>query len=670
MMKWRTPVVSKLANKTKHLRIDGLANIFHTQYALGSFIWLIVFITSAFFNTYLIVKSFNQYNQHRVTTTVRYLTEKQSVLPTITICNINPFTSSFAQNLLRKANLKTKNGGEQVDYWRMYLKLEAYMNRTRGYLLTTKEKLALADPTVMLFILEYLMQTFAYYSYRFTRIFHPKYFTCFVFNIYGNESLSRSQDGIFSLLYTGAADEDSWNVMFPANIRGVYMFIQNATDYLYGTDRSPILITTSHATKLTISRHFYKQQPWPYSECAVLEDNSLADTYTLRDTSVFDAVRAVTNSTYTRKTCLSFCTQLMIVRQCGCKSNRIAYTVSADIDYCSIDGELVCATSVWLAINEINAECVPKCPLECSHMAFEVMQNINVWKDVEFFRIRFPYFVDHLTLVANAILLEIMYNDLAYVETLEEPKMSGEDLLAAIGGHLHLFLGMSLLSFIELIELISAFLIGRVVLKENILGPMSKKKKKNNKKREIGLKMAGYLNMVAIPNVVRSSHMAVSIVWIALFVCSGTACVYFIVNTVHQYNMNLVTTTLKHSADHTSDIRFCQTFWTTSQLAVSMLSKLDLLSTEQWESVNAINAYVKNTSGSYLNSSEMSLYGDLNRAVVHCDINGKPCDFEFYSGCYRVLPRNLGNHRKINIICIYVTCFQIDKCLDFLELVS
>ena len=36
----------------------------------------------------------------------------------------------------------------------------------------------------------------------------------------------------------------------------------------------------------------------------------------------------------------------------------------------------------------------------------------------------------------------------------------------------------------------------------------------------------------------------------------------------------------------------------------------------------------------------MSLYGDLDRAVVYCDINGKPCEFVFYDGRYRVLPRN------------------------------
>ena len=47
---------------------------------------------------------------------------------------------------------------------------------------------------------------------------------------------------------------------------------------------------------------------------------------------------------------------------------------------------------------------------------------------------------------------------IAYVDTSEEALMSGENLLAVIGGHLHLLLGMSLFSFVELADLIACFM--------------------------------------------------------------------------------------------------------------------------------------------------------------------------------------------------------------------
>ena len=105
MLKSCNQVVAKTARKTKHLKIDGLANIFRTKYPLASFSWLVVFLFSAAFTTYLIILSINLYYERQVTSTVRYLTEKQSVMPTITICNINPFTTKFAVDLLKKANL-------------------------------------------------------------------------------------------------------------------------------------------------------------------------------------------------------------------------------------------------------------------------------------------------------------------------------------------------------------------------------------------------------------------------------------------------------------------------------------------------------------------------------------------------------------------------------------
>ena len=50
--------------------------------------------------------------------------------------------------------------------------------------------------------------------------------------------------------------------------------------------------------------------------------------------------------------------------------------------------------------------------------------------------------------------LHVTYDTISNIEVTEEPKFSGEDLLAEIGNHLHLFLGMSLLSFVEVFEFV------------------------------------------------------------------------------------------------------------------------------------------------------------------------------------------------------------------------
>ena len=60
-------------------------------------------------------------------------------------------------------------------------------------------------------------------------------------------------------------------------------------------------------------------------------------------------------------------------------------------------------------------------------------------------------------LAQSVIRLTIRYDSLAYKETVEEPRMSWKSLLGKLGGDLHIFLGISLISFIDMFELIGLF---------------------------------------------------------------------------------------------------------------------------------------------------------------------------------------------------------------------
>ena len=53
-------------------------------------------------------------------------------------------------------------------------------------------------------------------------------------------------------------------------------------------------------------------------------------------------------------------------------------------------------------------------------------------------------------LANNVVQFNIFYDTLGYTLVEEEAKISYEDLIGSIGGHLHIFLGMSSMSFIEL----------------------------------------------------------------------------------------------------------------------------------------------------------------------------------------------------------------------------
>ena len=95
-----------------------------------------------------------------------------------------------------------------------------------------------------------------------------------------------------------------------------------------------------------------------------------------------------------------------------------------------------------MSMNELiffrfNNECNLLCPLECDKMILSTVYsqttNNNKLKD--------------------KVELSIFYDSLSLIEVTEYPKLSLVDFISNMGGTFGLFLGMSVLSFLELVEI-------------------------------------------------------------------------------------------------------------------------------------------------------------------------------------------------------------------------
>ena len=253
----------------------------------------------------------------------------------------------------------------------------------------------------------------------------------------------------------------------------------------------------------------------------------------------------------------------------------------------------------------------------------------------------------------------IQYNDLAFVETREEPKMNAKELFAFVGGHLHFLLGMSLMSFVQIIEI---FLLS--VLKVNLSEVIDKvhrqeqATKQNSKKDYIYMNSLCRIKMDCIPDAVRASHKCLSLFWLVLFLSSACACVYLIYDTVLMFNEHRVTTTVAHSDDLAIAIRFCSAMPLQSEFSSKLMKEYlkgyfpNPHTLSFWNIQSAIQKGKINMS-SLLNLTEAQLaqliVTDVSNMVVGCSINGKECKFEFYFdsdyiGCYRLLTQTeIGN---------------------------
>ena len=259
------------------------------------------------------------------------------------------------------------------------------------------------------------------------------------------------------------------NAMTSTYARGLYVFMLNATEYPYDYTMSPYIVSPGNGMIIVPQRQFYSQYPTPYSDCNVREDNELS-VDNLADKTLFWEV-VDTEYDYSQRACFSFCQQMLTVEKCGCMQFKILYTIDG-YDYCMSTNETTCQSSVnsmFTTGTYRTDNCLAYCPNECVQRLFKPTISTYTYptsvsyqtylKNLSSLASKYSDQADYTDHLSQCVVQVLVYYDmLAYIQVEEEPKMTAEDLLGILGGHLHLFLGMSLLSFVEVIELFILFI--------------------------------------------------------------------------------------------------------------------------------------------------------------------------------------------------------------------
>jgi hypothetical protein len=167
---------------------------------------------------------------------------------------------------------------------------------------------------------------------------------------------------------------------------------------------------------------------------------------------------------YTRKDCVDYAIQKEIKKECGCISLNV-FEFGIDAKYCN-KSQNGCEIKFFSSFDDRDASI---CPFECDSFKYISKTSLNSFtptsdiynnlKRIE----NDTYFNDfHLKkLKKNSSLYYIhFYYDESYVtEIIETAKYTWINLISNLGGTLGLFLGMSLLSFVEIFEFLFKALI-------------------------------------------------------------------------------------------------------------------------------------------------------------------------------------------------------------------
>ena len=465
MKKQHLTFKENLTRELWHLRLDGISNLARSEYTLIRVFWSLLFLSMACFCMFLIVNSIVEYCKFQVTTNFRKERELKAIFPTISLCNDNPLNTEYYVRLLDEANMTMLS----TEAYYNFVALEYYKLQSSGRYLTDDEIRQLNDMDGFVISCTFKKKPCSNASLRY--IFLPVFLHCIQFNS-GFDSDGRvvdletaNSDGSFNELsiefYVGLPDSLSSRI----TKRGVLITITNSTEDPGKTSPSPIELTPGLGMRINVVRNVYNQfNQWPflYSDCMVM-DNTLFKQ--LENNTFFNRVLS-TNFTYSQTSCKLICYQYYSAMLCNCSNMWVNYQEKG-YNYC-FNEEQICSDNFFFQTfnigDFIENNCISRCPLECNTHRFDNYQSF--YKYPESFYLentlkKNPMFIERYSnqtdftenLASNVAKVSIYYDELSYTEVTEVPRMTWDELLGKLGGHLHLFLGMSALGFVELFEL-------------------------------------------------------------------------------------------------------------------------------------------------------------------------------------------------------------------------
>lgn len=221
------------------------------------------------------------------------------------------------------------------------------------------------------------------------------------------------------------------------------------------TTNDGILISTGSETSVNINQVNIQKMSYPYSNCIknLTSKNEL-------DTDLYKKTVGK-NRLYSRKFCIWYCYQKYIFENCQC----------FDIQFSSYDDTMPCRTDKLNCIfeyfskfytNKIS-ECFKECPDECELIKFDLTTSVSSYPSKFYAELMLEKqkiysgkqgFSSLKHIKETALAIDVNFGDISYLSIEDIPSKSFDQLLSEIGGILGLCMGCSLLSLVEIVELI------------------------------------------------------------------------------------------------------------------------------------------------------------------------------------------------------------------------
>jgi hypothetical protein len=235
---------------------------------------------------------------------------------------------------------------------------------------------------------------------------------------------------------------------------GIQLFVHNSSSQPL-IDTQGVSLSAGHHTDIVLAKTVYNKQPTPYSNCLEAQDTFDSNSYRLT---------VELAGKYEQKYCLQLCFQTFFIDMCGCYD--VTTLSIPNSRPCNVTQLLECGLKAFAYFYDspFDANCTNECPQECTLIEYDLSLSYSTFPT--------PFYADLLTqydrlysankknftsyeqVKESVLSINVYFDDLSFVSIDEVPARSLEQFIGEIGGFIGLCIGTSLLSVVELLELL------------------------------------------------------------------------------------------------------------------------------------------------------------------------------------------------------------------------
>lgn len=199
-------------------------------------------------------------------------------------------------------------------------------------------------------------------------------------------------------------------------------------------EQQTFLSKNQHVNIIEVEKVINEKLPLPFNECIGQEELDSAKDNLIERTLKW-------NKVYTQSKCFNVCFFKKVTEKLNCTYSHL-YETDSDVDCIDTYFSEIYQMFTTNVFN-IESTCTAECPLECHSTSYN-------YQKAEFLSEE---------LVNNTFSFTISFPDLKVIKYIELPKTTYSNLISNIGGSLGLFVGIRLLSFVDILEFLFDFLL-------------------------------------------------------------------------------------------------------------------------------------------------------------------------------------------------------------------